>query len=190
VRVAGEALAGSSPRYAAALAKGQTLLEVLPGIEAAGAEALYWIADDQHRLAASRGLARLLLEEPELRRLFKRVVELASGTFYGGAYLHLAELDLALPTGFGAGLVPVTSELLAAQRLGPTQLETHLVWAERWAVKAQDYRVFQREIAAVQKASLDAAPAIRPENELVKRKAQKLLQAVPELFTRAAIGQK
>jgi hypothetical protein len=187
VRVAGEALAGSSPQYGAALAKGKTLLAVLSEVEPSGAEALYWIAEDQHRLAASHGLARLLLEEPELRRLFKRVVELAPGTYYGGAYLHLAELDLALPIGFGAGLVPATSELLGALRLGPNQLETHLVWAERWAVKAQDYRVFQREIAAIQKGSLDAAPEIRPENEWVKRKAQKLVQSVPDLFTRAAI---
>ena len=187
VRVAGEALAGSSPHYAAALAQGKTLLAVLSEVEPSGAEALYWIADDQHRLAAAHGLARLLLEEPELRRLFKRIHELAPATFYGGAALHLAELDLALPTGFGAGLVPVTAELTNALRLGPNQLETHLVWAERWAVKAQDYRVFQREIAAIQKAPLDAAPDIRPENELVKRKAQKLLKSVPDLFTRAAI---
>jgi hypothetical protein len=187
VRVAGEALAASSPRYAVALAKGKTLLAMLSEVEPSGAEALYWIADDQHRLAAAHGLARLLLEEPELRRLFKRVNELVPGTFYGGAALHLAELDLALPTGFGAGLVPVAAELASALRLGPNQLETHLVWAERWAVKAQDYRVFQREIAAIEKASLDAAPEIRPENELVKRKAKKLMQSVPELFTRAAI---
>lgn len=187
MRAAGEALAGSSPRYGAALAKGRTLLAILSEVEPSGAEALYWIADDQHRLAASSGLPRLLLEEPELRRLFKRVIELAPGTYYGGAYLHLAELDLALPTGFGAGLVPVTAELASALRLGPNQLETHLVWAERWAVKAQDYRVFQREIAAIQKASLDAAPELRPENELVQRKAKKLVQSVSELFTRAAI---
>ncbi len=188
VRAAGEALALASPAYAKLLGAGKTLLSNLAAVEPSGAEALYWIAADQHQLAAAHGLAWLLLEERELRKLFQRVVELAPGTWYGGAYLRLAELDLALPTGFGAGLAPVAAELATAERLGPALLEIHLVRAGRWAVKAQDYRVFQRELAVVHEADVDRDPAIRPENELTRRQAAALAADATELFTRLAIG--
>jgi hypothetical protein len=188
VRAAGEALALASPVYGKLAAGGKTLLGNLPSVEASGAEALYWIATDQHQLAAAHGLSWLLLEEGDLRKLFQRVVELTPGTWYGGAYLHLAELDLALPTGFGAGLDPVAAELATAVRLGPAMLETHLVWAGRWAVKAQSYRVFLRELALIRKADPTRDPVIQPENELTRRRAEQLAASANELFTRVAIG--
>jgi len=188
VRAAGEALALVCPAYAKLSAEGKTLLGDLSTVEKPGAEALYWIAVDQHLLAAAHGLSWLLLEEGDLRRLFERVVDLAPATWYGGAYLHLAELDLALPTGFGAGLNPVAAELATAARLGPAMLETHLAWAGRWAVKAQDYRVFLRELSIIRKAPLDRDPAIQPENELTRRKAEELAAGAPELFTRVAMS--
>ncbi|MHB8416732.1 MAG: TRAP transporter TatT component family protein [Myxococcales bacterium] len=188
VRAAGEALALASPAYGRSAIAGKTLLDELAVIEPSGAEALYWLAADQHQLAASQGLAWLLLEEGELRRLFQRVLELAGGTWYGGASLHLAELDLALPTGFGAGLNPVAAELAGAARLGPAMLETHLVWAGRWAVKAQDYRVFLRELNLIRNAPTGLDPAIEPENDLTRRKAEELARSASELFTRVAIG--
>ncbi len=186
IAAAGEALSLLSPRYGRNARRGESLLAALAEVEPSGAEALYWLAADQHRLAAAHGLPWLLLEEPELRRLFRRVIELAPATWFGGAYRHLAELDLALPTGFGPGLTTAGQELDAAGRLGPGLLTNHLVRAERWAVKAQDYRTFLRELDVVDGPPPIETPEVWPENELCRRRARELRAAADDLFTRAA----
>ncbi len=187
IQAAGEALALLSPRYGRRAEQGVGLLEALSDVEPSGAIALYWVAADQHRLAAVHGLAWLLLEEPELRRLFQRVVALDPGAWYGGALRHLAELDIALPIGFApADLAVPARELAEAEKLGPEDLSTHVVWAERWAVKAQDYRTFLRELDAVDRAPCDRAPELWPENELARRKARALRAEADVLFTRPA----
>ncbi len=187
IRAGGAALAITSPAYAKALAAGRTLLQALGELEPSGALALYWIAADQHRLASRHGLAWLLLEAPELRALFERVAALAPATFHGGAYRHLAELDLALPAGFQATLAGARSALDEAERLGPTFLGNSLVWAERYAVKTQDVPLFRRRLGQILSAPEGLDPSLGPENELARRRARALLAEEGELFTRAAI---
>ena len=184
LRAAGEALALLSPGCGRA---GCDLPDALGEVTAAGAEALYWFAADRHRLAARHGLAWLLLEDGELERLFRRVVELAPATYHGGAERHLAELALALPFGFGPGLAGAATELATAEKLGPTFLPTRIVWAQRLAVKAQDYPLFLRELRAVLDAPPDLDPEAWPENELARRRARELSVRAEELFTSSAL---
>jgi hypothetical protein len=191
VEAAREALKLVSPGYAEAVRQNQPLAAALQAIEPTGAVALYWIAADQHQLAAQRGLTALLLEVDDLRRLFARVIELAPETFHGGAYLHEAELALAVPAGYAATLQTASEDLTQAARFGTGWLRIDLVWAERWAVKAQDYGLFKRKL----QRALEAPPNIdiaidadlAQENELAKRKAKALLESYQVLFTRAAI---
>ncbi|MHB1844673.1 MAG: TRAP transporter TatT component family protein [Deltaproteobacteria bacterium] len=187
IRAGGAALVETSPAFEKATQAGGTLLASLDRVEPSGALALYWIAADQHRLAARHGLVWLLLEAPELRRLFERVAALAPATFHGGAFRHLAELELALPAGFGATLGRARDALELADRFGPAFLGNSLVWAERYAVKAQDYGLFQRRIETLLESTPDGATDIGPENELARRRARRLGEHASELFTRAAI---
>lgn len=186
VQAAREALRLTSPGYAEAARQGFGLAQALQVVEPAGAAALYWLGENQHQLATQRGLSALLLEVDDLRRIFARVIELAPETFHGAAYLHQAELSLALPAGYAATLGTAADALAQAQRLGPSNLWVDLVWAERWAVKAQDYGVFRRKLQLVIEG-LGADPDLQPENELAKRRAQTLQKSAQLLFTRAAI---
>lgn len=188
VEAARSALAILSPGYAKAARRNQPLGQALQSIETAAAPALYWVAADQHRLAAQRGLAALLLETDDLRRLFARVIELAPGTFHGGAYLHEAELALAVPAGYAASLETASDDLAQAERLGPGWLRVDIVWAERWAVKAQDYGLFRRRLEKVLQNPPDTDDDLGPENALARRDAKALLASGPVLFTRAAIA--
>jgi hypothetical protein len=177
-----------SPAFTRASKRGLPLKECLRALGPTGAEALYWFAEDQHRLAAVHGLAALLLESADLRVIFGRVAELAPETYYGGPYRHLAELSLALPYGWSEGLKLTAEALQQAIVLGPGLLQNHLVYAQRWAVKAQDYGRFRAEVRAVLEAPEDLAPELWPENELAKRKARELSGQGFALFTRAAIA--
>ena len=69
---------------------------------------------------------------------------------------------------------------------GPGLLDTHVVWAQRWAVKAQDYATFLSQLKLVRDASLETAPELRPENTLAQQRAKDLLEHPEELFTRPA----
>lgn len=188
VQAAREALRLLSPGYAEAGRQGFALPQALQAIEPGGALALYWIGADQHQLAALRGLSALFLETDDLRRIFARVIELAPETFHGGAYLHQAELSLALPAGYATSLQTAADALTQAERLGPGWLAVDLVWAERWAVKAQDYGMFKRKLQKILEAPVGPGEAdLGPENELVRRRAKKLQGQAAALFTRSAI---
>jgi hypothetical protein len=186
VTAADEALRLLSPGFRGAIAGGSNLAQSLATIEPGGAPALFWLAANQHRFCASIGLRCLLAEGQELQSLFARVEQLSPGFFHGGPERHLAELELASPAGFGGPMKESAARLARSASQGPGLLETHLVWAEQWAVKAQDYRTFQSELKLVLDASLDAAPALRPENALAQQRARNLLQRSAELFTRPA----
>jgi hypothetical protein len=183
---ADEALRLTSPGFRGAMAHGSDLVHSLASIEPKGAAALFWFAADQHRLCSVVGLRCLLVEADQLKGLFARVEELSPGFFYGGPERHLAELELALPLGFGAAMKGTAERLARSLRQGPGLLETHVAWAERWAVKAQDYARFKAELKLVLDASRDASPELRPENELAQRRAKALLDRSEELFTRPA----
>jgi TRAP transporter T-component len=183
---ADEALRLLSPGFRASIDGGSELSRSLASIEPQGAPALFWFAADQHRLCAVVGLRCLLVEADELKSLFARVEELAPGFYHGGPERHLAELELALPTGFGASMKTTAARLARSLSQGPGLLETHVVWAQRWAVKAQNYRAFQAQLKQVLDASPDAAPDLRPENTLSQRRARDLLAHHEELFTRPA----
>ncbi len=187
VEAAREALTLLSPGYAAAARASRPLAQALEAIEPAAAPALYWVAANQHQLAAQRGLAALLLEVDDLRRLFARVIELAPETFHGGAYVHEAELALAVPAGYAASLDTAADDLTQAARFGTGWLRIDLVWAERWAVKAQDYGLFKRKLERVVESHAGDDADLGPENELARRKAKALQAASQVLFTRAAI---
>jgi hypothetical protein len=176
-----------SPSFARAARRGRTLRDCLSALGPEGAEALYWFGENQHRLAAVRGLAALLLESTDLRAIFGRVAELDPQIDYGGPYRHLAELSLALPYGWSESLKLTEAALQQAIVLGPGFLENHVVYAQRWAVKAQDYARFQAELRIVLDAPEDIAPEIWPENELAKRRARELWSQSSALFARAAI---
>jgi hypothetical protein len=187
VDAARSALGLLSPGYAEAARKNEPLVQALQAVEPAAATALYWVAADQHQLAAQRGLAALLLETDDLRRVFARVIELAPETFHGGAYLHEAELALAVPAGYAVSLETASGDLEQAERLGPGWLHVDVVWAERWAVKAQDYALFRRKLEKVLQSPPDADGDLGPENALARRKAKALLGSASVLFTRAAL---
>jgi hypothetical protein len=176
-----------APGFARAAKRGLSLKDSLQTLGPSAAEALYWFGENQHRLAAVHGLAALLLEAADLRLIFGRVAELAPETYYGGPYRHLAELSLALPYGWSEGLKVSAAALQHAIALGPGLLQNHLVYAQRWAVKAQDYGRFRAELRLIAHAPEDLAPEIWPENELSKRAARELEGQGFELFTRAAI---
>ncbi len=189
VQAAHDAVFLTSPAFARAAKRGLPLKDCLPALGLPGVEALYWLGEDQHRLAALHGLAALLLEAPDLRLIFGRVAELAPGTYYGGPYRHLSELSIALPYGWSEGLKLTAAALQQAILLGPGLLQNHLVIAQRWAVKAQDYGRFRDELRTISDAPEDLAPELWPENELAKRRARELSLQAFELFTRAAIAQ-
>jgi hypothetical protein len=186
LNAADEALRLLSPGFGGAVADGGDLRQSLTAIDARGAPALFWFAADQHQLCALVGLRCLLVEAEELKALFARVEELSPGFYYGGPERHLAELELALPAGFGVPMKATAARLARSDHQGPALLETHIVWAQRWAVKAQDYGTFQSQLRQVLDASLDAAPELRPENTLSQRRAKELLETATELFTRPA----
>jgi len=183
---ADEALRLLSPGFRGAIAHGKDLAQTLATVEPRGAPALFWFAADQHRLCAVVGLRCLLVEAEELKSLFARVEQLSPGFYYGGPERHLAELELALPAGFGGPMKATAERLARSVRQGPSLLETHLVWAARWAVKAQDYGVFQSELKQLLDTPLDAAPELRPENALAQLRARELTARAADLFTRPA----
>jgi len=130
----------------------------------------------------------LLLEVDDLRRIFARVIELAPDTFHGGAYLHEAELTLALPSGYAGTLQTASEALTQAERLAPAWLAVDLCWAERWAVKAQDYGMFKRKLQKVLDSPLVAGDnELGPENDLTRKRALKLSTQGTLLFTRSAV---
>jgi hypothetical protein len=61
-------------------------------------------------------------------------------------------------------------------------LASKVLKARHYATPAGDRQLFEKLLKDVLEADLDAAPAVRPENTVAKRQAERLLKRADSLF--------
>jgi hypothetical protein len=147
---------------------------VFAAAERADVPALIAYADALFAWSERRSYATLLYEQDWIRGAAARAVALDRACEHGAPDRVLAVLESTLPTP-EAPLVDALERFEAASAAAPGYLPTRVEFAERWAARMRDGRLYRRLLEEVAAADPDALADARPENRAAQRRARALL---------------
>jgi len=135
-----------------------------------------WISLNQRSMEA-------MAELPRVELMMKRVLELDEGFYYGGAHIFTGILEASRPKIAGGDLTEAQRHFLRAIELGGGKfLMSRIYYAEYYARKAFDKKLFIDTLQEVLDTPADIEPDLTLLNTVAHMRAQKMLNEVDEYF--------
>lgn len=147
----------------------------------AAAPALYWRAENLEGIAREAGLVAGARDRRLALCLSRRAAQIAPDYFYAGPLRLLGKLLAATPVLAGGSLEQSRKAFEQAIEKSPAFAPTRVDFAQTWAVKAQDRRLFDMALDAAMAQTADP-PEVGPENALARQRARALKLRAAELF--------
>jgi len=145
-------------------------------------EAIYWTAVNLGKWAKNSNIATVLKYKTRIKAMINRVGELDRNFFFG-AFDRYWGTYYAVAPGFAGGDMAKSAESYEKSILTEKNyLGTYVLYAEVYATKKGDKKLFKEKLEYVLKADAGKVKAIAPENMIEKRKAKALLAKMKELF--------
>lgn len=181
VTAAEKALYAYSGEYQKAVAAGtprEKAIELL-GPEAHGA--LYWYATNLGKWAVIEGIGEALGQVDTIKAMVERLERDDPSFFHYAPYRYFGGYYTKLP--FPGGDLEKSKQYFEkAIANAPNYLGTRVLYAEMYAIKADDEALFREQLQIVLDTPADADPSIEAENQLEKKKARLLLDDIGEHF--------
>jgi hypothetical protein len=172
-RAAERALRALSPAWAEAVDRGEDPAAAASRVDAAGAEALYLLAQGAMRAAQATGYAAVLAVKDAALAMMVRAAELDERVDAAGPHRALGAWRSALPVAAGGGAAPARAHFDRARELFPDDPLGRVAEAETYAVLVQDEKLFERLLAEVLATPPGAGPRA-PEDAVARRIAEEL----------------
>jgi hypothetical protein len=181
-RAAERALRSAAPAWAEAIDRGEDPAAAAARVDAAGAEALYLLAQGAMRAAQATGYAAVLAVKDAALAMMTRAAELDERVDAAGPHRALGAWRAALPVAAGGGADASRAHFDRARALAPDDQLARVAEAETWAVLVQDEVRFEQLLEAVLASDPGRDPVRAPENALARRRAKELLERKARLF--------
>jgi hypothetical protein len=181
-RAAERALRRAAPAWAEAIDRGEDPSAAAARVDAAGAEAIYWLALGTMRAAQSTGYAAVLAVKDAALAMMARAAELDERLDAAGPHRALGAWRAMLPVAAGGGAAASRAHFDRARALAPDDPLRPVAEAETWAVLVQDEARFEALLAEVLALEPARAGARAPEAAVARRRARELLEKRARLF--------
>ena len=184
VAAAETALALANPAFAGQIKAGSATDAVWKkALESATKEdvkALYWYATNLAKWALNNGITSLLKYKDRALLIIERCQTLDSGFWYGGPARYLGAYWYKIP--FGKDPAKSRANFEAAVGVDATYLDSKVLFAEVYAVRAEDEELFKKLLTEVIEADVNANSALVPENKNAQRLAKEMLANMDDIF--------
>lgn len=146
--------------------------------------ALYWIANNWMAwIAVNLDDPEVLLDIPKVEAILLRIVELDESYYYGSAHAALGAYYASRSKVLGGNPQKAKYHFDRAFELSESKLLfVHLLYAQYYAYQIQDRELFEKTLNRIIATPVDYFPEKNFTNEISKRKAQALLEAIDEYF--------
>jgi hypothetical protein len=182
IRAAERALRVLSPEFAERMAAGERVDQSVSVLQANAVPALYWRAAALGRWAQRQGFATVLSYKDEIRAVMTRCLELDRYYFFAGPDRYFGAFFAIAPSYAGGDLDRSRQHFEESLRRFPNYFGTRVLYAENYAVKAQNRQLFEEQLRLVIDGDPTSMPEAVPENRIEQRKARELLERADELF--------
>ena len=145
---------------------------------------LFWAASCWGNwISLNQGSMEAMAELPRVELLMKRVLELDETFYYGGAHIFMGVLEAAKPKVAGGDLDRARIHFLKAIELGDGKfLMTRIYYADHYARKAFDRKLFISILEKVLEIPADTTPELTLLNSVAHARAKEMLTRVDEYF--------
>lgn len=177
----GEQAMATNLAFAEAMKNGEKIEDHLDKLGKREAPAMYWTAANLGKWAKSSGIATTLKYKNRIRTLADNVKKLTPDYFYGAAYRYFGAYYAVAPSFAGGDMKKSKDAFDKALKIAPEYLGTHVLYAELYAVKIGDKKLYKNTLNKVLEMGLGPKD-LHPENKIEKEKAKKLLTQIEENF--------
>ncbi|MCB9095016.1 MAG: hypothetical protein H6621_08120 [Halobacteriovoraceae bacterium] len=144
--------------------------------------AIYWYLANIGKWAKNSGIATSLKYLKLIRSMLRRIVDFDPNFYYGSVYRYWGAYYAVIPTFAGGDLNKSKRYFLKSIKIGPDYLSTRVMYAENYALKNRDSKLFKSILKTVVDTKLDPNSEIYSENFMEAKRAQELLDNINELF--------
>ncbi len=146
------------------------------------APAMYWTAANLGKWSKATGIAATLKNKPVIMGLIKGVESKLPQYFFGAVERYWGSFYAVAPGFAGGDMNKSWDKFQSSLKVAPHYLGTKVLLAELYYTKKGEKENFERILKEVLATADNIQPDLLPENILEKRKAEKLLKQIDELF--------
>lgn len=181
-QAAEHALMALSSDFAQRMQAGTRIEEAVSILDRSAVPALYWRSANLGKWASAQGFATLLSYKDEIRAVMTRCLELDANYFYAAPHRYFGAFYARAPSFAGGDLVRSKEHFEQSLRFAPNYFATRVLYAQDYAVKAQERATFDAQLAYVLAHQPSELPDAEPENTVEQHKARDLQARAGDLF--------
>ena len=181
-RFAEQGLMALSPDFENRRFSGVKLQDAVMVLDRAAVPLLYWYDVNLGKWAKFKGISTTLKYKDEIFGIMTKVAELDPDYFYAAPDRYFGGFYAVAPSFAGGDLAKSAEYFQSSVKKQPNYLATHVLIADLLAPKLQDRAMFERELKFVLDTPAESMPDVIHEQNIEKKKAEKLLKELDERF--------
>lgn len=178
----GEKAMATNEDFKKSVSSGKSVEESLGTLTAKEVPAIYWTAASLGKWAKASGIAAALKYKTRIKAMIERVEKLQPDYFFGAPSRYWGGFFAVAPSFAGGDLNKSKQQFEKSLKMAPEYQGTKVLMADVYFTKKGDKASFEKVLKEVLASKDDNHPEIGPENALEKKKAEKLLKNMDELF--------
>ncbi len=181
-KAAEKALSALSPDFARRMVDGERIEEAVEVLDARAVPALYWRSANMGKWASYEGFATLLAYKDEVKAIMQWCLDQDERFYYGGPHRYFGAYYARIPAMAGRDLERSKRHFETSIQIEPNYFATRVLYAQDYAVNAQQRATFDEQLAYVLEHDPAALADAAPENRCEQRKARALKERAEEIF--------
>lgn len=178
----GEKALATNEAFKQKVASGKTIEESLDVLTVKEVPAIYWTAASLGKWAKATGIAAALKYKTRIKALIERVQNLQPDYFFTAVNRYWGGFYALAPSFAGGDINKSKINFEKSIASSPEYIGTKVLMAEVYWTKVGNKKQFEATLRDVLNSKFDNHPEIGPENQWEKKKAEKLLKNMDELF--------
>jgi tetratricopeptide (TPR) repeat protein len=178
----GEKAMALNDKFKESVKSGKTVEESLGLLTKNEVPAIYWTAASLGKWAKFTGIAAALKYKTTIKAMINTVEKLQPDYFYGATSRYWGGFYAIAPSFAGGDMNKSKDQFEKSLKIAPEYLGTKVLMADVYFTKVGKKKEFEQTLKDVIASKFDTHPELGPENSLEKKKAQKLLEKMDDLF--------
>jgi tetratricopeptide (TPR) repeat protein len=178
----GEQAMATNVKFKEDVKSGKSVEDSLDSLTQTEVPAIYWTAASLGKWAKVTGIAAQLKYKARIKEMVSRVEKLQPDYFFGAAPRYWGGFFAVAPSFAGGDMKKSKVQFDKSLKMAPEYQGTKVLMADVYYAKLGMKEEFEAILKEVLASNFDNLPEIGPENALEKKKAEKLLSKMGELF--------
>ena len=178
----GEKAMATNAKFKADVKAGKSVEDSLDSLTITEVPAIYWTAASLGKWSKVSGIAAQLKYKTRIKAMVSRVEKIQPDYFFAAPARYWGAFYALAPSFAGGDIKKSIVHFEKSLKMAPEYQGTKVLMADVYFTKTGDKKMFEQALKEVLNSKFDNHPEVGPENALEKKKAEKLLEKMDELF--------